>query len=265
MPAGARRTSERDALQVTARAGLVARGVVYGVIGILALELVLGSGGRTESQTGALRTTADQPFGEALLIVLAGGLACYVIWQVIKATAGVRLDEPGSLRRRISALISAGGYAVLCYAAIEILAGRGTSGGSPRPATAGVLGWPGGPILVAIAGAVVIAVGLYQAYKGLSRSFEKESDVEHMAASTRTAFGIIGVTGHVARAVTFVVIGYGLLKAALDYSARDAVGLDGALQKVAHATAGRALLGLVAAGFIAFALYSIADARYHKV
>lgn len=259
------RTSERDALQITARVGLTARGVVYGVIGILALQLALGAGGRTEDQTGALRTIAHQPFGEALLIILAAGLACYAIWQAIRAAAGIGVDESGEVRNRISALISGGGYAVLCYAAVEILAGRQASGGSPRPATAGVLGWPGGPVLVTIAGAVVIVVGLYQAYKGLSRGFEKESDVERMAPGTRTVFVAIGAVGHVARAVTFGVIGYGLLKAAFDYSAQNAVGLDGALQKLAHATAGRALLGLVAAGFIAFAVYSVADARYHKV
>jgi hypothetical protein len=67
------------------------------------------------------------------------------------------------------------------------------------------------------------------------------------------------------RAVTFALIGYGLIKAAFDYSAKSAVGLDGALQKLAHAAFGRPLLGLVALGFVAFALYSIADARYHKV
>ena len=65
--------------------------------------------------------------------------------------------------------------------------------------------------------------------------------------------------------MTFILIGYGLIKAALDYSAKSAVGLDGALQRLAHASAGPLLLALVAAGFVAFALYSIADARYHQV
>jgi hypothetical protein len=86
-----------------------------------------------------------------------------------------------------------------------------------------------------------------------------------MGQGTETAFTTLGVVGHVARAVTFMLIGYGLIKAALDYSAKSAVGLDGALQKLAHASAGPLLLGIVALGFIAFALYSVADARYHRV
>jgi hypothetical protein len=257
--------SKRDALQATARVGLVARGVVYGVIGILAFELALGLGGKTESQTGALKTIAHQAFGNVLLIVLAAGLAAYAIWRLIAGVAGTRPEEDGALQRRVAAVASGVAYAVLCYAAIKIIAGGQGSSGSPKPATAGVLGWPGGPVIVAIAGVVVIAVGVYQGYKGISRKFEEDSDVQRMASGTRTAFAAVGVTGHMARAVTFLLIGYGLIKAAFDYSAKSAVGLDGALQKLAHASLGPVLLGVVALGFIAFGLYSIADARYHRM
>ena len=258
-------TSPRDALRAGARVGLVARGVVYGVIGILAFKLALGSGGKTESQTGALRTVAHQTFGDALLIVLAIGLAAYAIWRLIAGVAGIRPNEDGALQRRVSAVASGVVYAALCYTAVKIIAGGQGSSGSPRHATAGVLGWPAGPVIVAIAGVVLIGVGAYQGYKGISRDFEEDSDVGRMSSGTRTAFAAVGVTGHVARAVIFVLIGCGLIKAAFDYSAKSAVGLDGALQKLAHASLGPVLLGAVALGFIAFALYSIADARYHKV
>ena len=258
-------TSTRDALRAGARVGLVARGVVYGVIGILAFKLALGSGGKTESQTGALKTVAHQTFGDALLIVLAIGLAAYAIWRLIAGVAGIRPNEDGALQRRVSAVASGVVYAALCYTAVKIIAGGQGSSGSPRHATAGVLGWPAGPVIVAIAGVVLIGVGAYQGYKGISRDFEEDSDVGRMSSGTRTAFAAVGVTGHVARAVIFVLIGCGLIKAAFDYSAKSAVGLDGALQKLAHASLGPVLLGAVALGFIAFALYSIADARYHKV
>lgn len=258
-------TSTRDALRAGARVGLVARGVVYGVIGILAFKLALGSGGKTESQTGALRTVAHQTFGDALLIVLAIGLAAYAIWRLIAGVAGIRPNEDGALQRRVSAVASGVVYAALCYTAVKIIAGGQGSSGSPRHATSGVLGWPAGPVIVAIAGVVIIGVGAYQGYKGISRDFEEDSDVGRMSSGTRTAFAAVGVTGHVARAVIFVLIGFGLIKAAFDYSAKSAVGLDGALQKLAHASLGPVLLGAVALGFIAFALYSIADARYHKV
>jgi hypothetical protein len=268
-PRSARRATpgKRDAKQALARAGLIARGVVYGVIGILAFKVAIGAGGRTESQTGAFQTIAHQSFGEVLLIILAIGLAGYAGWRLIQGVAASPAGEERTdeVKRRVSALGSAAGYAVLCYAAVEVIAGAQTSGGSPKHATAGILGWPGGPALVTIAGLVAIGVGLYQGYEGLARKFEDESHTEQMAEATRKAFAALGVVGHVARAVIFILVGYGLIKAAVDYSPRKAVGLDGALQQLAHASGGPLLLGMVALGFLAFALYSIADGRYHRV
>jgi hypothetical protein len=258
-------SSGREGLQALARAGLVARGLVYAVVGILSFKLAVGAGGKAASQSGALQTVAKQPFGEVLLIALAIGLGAYAIWRLIEGVAGSRPDEDGASKRRVSAIGSAIAYAALCLTAVKVIAGAHVSSGSPRPAAAGILGWPGGPVIVAIAGLVVIGIGAYQGYKGIARTFLEDSRTERMGQRIETVFTALGVVGHVARAVTFILIGYGLIKAAFDYSAKSAVGLDGALQKLAHASAGPLLLGIVALGFIAFALYSIADARYHRV
>jgi hypothetical protein len=86
-----------------------------------------------------------------------------------------------------------------------------------------------------------------------------------MSAGVRTGYTALGVFGHVARAVVFALVGYGLIKAAIDYNPQEAIGLDGALRKLAHASYGPALLAVVAAGLAGFALYSMADARYRKV
>ncbi|HEX3978361.1 MAG TPA: DUF1206 domain-containing protein [Solirubrobacteraceae bacterium] len=260
-----RGSSGREGLHALARMGLVARGLVYGVIGILAFKLAVGAGGKTTSQSGAFQTIAREPFGEVLLIALAIGLAAYAIWRLIEGVAGSRPDDDGALKRRVSAIGSAIAYAALCVTAVKIIAGAHTSSGSPKPAAAGVLGWPGGPVIVAVAGLVVVGVGAYQGYKGIARTFLEDARTDRMGQGTQTTFTALGVVGHVARAVTFLLIGYGLIKAAFDYSARSAVGLDGALQKLAHTAAGPLLLGIVALGFIAFALYSIVDARYHRV
>ena len=170
-------SSQRGALRVTAGVGLVARGVVYGLIGVLSLELAFGAGGKTESQSGALKTISNQALGDVLLIIVAVGLGCYALWRGFEGVVGIRRDEDGAIQRRISAAASAIGYAALCYTAIKIVTGGHASSGSPKPETAGVLGWPGGPVLVAIAGGVVIGVGVYQCYRGLSRGFEEDSEV----------------------------------------------------------------------------------------
>ena len=86
---GAAGGSGREGLRALARAGLVARGVVYGVIGVLALKLALGSGGKTTSQTGALQTIASEPFGEVLLVALAIGLGAYALWSPDRRRRGL--------------------------------------------------------------------------------------------------------------------------------------------------------------------------------
>jgi hypothetical protein len=86
-----------------------------------------------------------------------------------------------------------------------------------------------------------------------------------MSDAVRRGFTALGVVGHLARMTVFGLIGYGLIKAAIAYDPRDAIGLDGALQKLSRSAEGPLLLGIVAIGFVSFALYSIADARYRKV
>jgi hypothetical protein len=250
-----------------ARAGLVARGVVFGVIGVLALELATGSGGKTTNQQGALATIAGQPFGRVLLVIVAIGLAGYAFWRLVSAAVGPRDDSDDGVRDRVPALASGIVYAALCFTAMKILFdGHASSGASnPKHATAGVLGWPGGPVLVAIAGLILIGVALYQGYEGVARKFCEEARTEEMGPSVRRAYTALGVFGFLARMVVFLLAGYGVIKAALDYDPHSAIGLDGALQKLAHAAYGPALLGIVAVGLIGFALYCVADARYRRL
>lgn len=247
-----------------ARAGLVARGVVYGIIGILALKLALGDGGKATDQTGALKTISGQTFGEALLILVAIGLGGYSLWRLTRAAIGHGAEQRDSTFDRISALDSGIAYGLLCITAIQILV---SSAGpeSTKQTTGGVLDWPAGPLLVGVAGAILVGVAVYQAYKGLARKFLEDAKTGEMSETVEKAYTALGVFGHVARAVIFALIGYGLIKAAVDYNAKEAVGLDGALRELQHASYGPALLGAVAVGLAGFALYSIVDARYRKV
>ncbi len=128
-----------------------------------------------------------------------------------------------------------------------------------------MLGWPGGQWLVGIGGAVLIGIGIYQGYQGITKKFLEDSKTEQMGPELKRWITVIGVIGHLARMVVFGLIGVFLIKAAADYSSSKAVGLDGALAKIAHHSYGPLLLGVVATGLIAFALYSLSDARYRRI
>jgi hypothetical protein len=253
------------ALGWLARAGLVARGAVYLVIGVLALKLALGDGGKATNQQGALQTISHQSFGEALLVLVAIGLGGYSLWRLLRAAVGHGAEQRDSASDRVAALASGIAYGILCVTAVKILTDSGTGSGTPKEPAAGVLGWSGGTALVAGAGAILIGVAAYQAYKGIARKFLEDAKTGEMGPGVEKGYTALGVFGHVARAVVFALIGYGLIKAAVDYNPKEAIGLDGALRNLADASYGPALLGLVAAGLAGFALYSIADARYRKV
>jgi hypothetical protein len=249
-----------------ARAGLVARGVIYAIVGVLAIKLALGDGGKVTNQQGALETIAKQPFGKLLLILMAVGLAGYATWRLVRAAVGHGPEASDDTKERLDGLFSGLGYALLCVTAISILIGAGSGGsGGPGKATGGVLDWPAGQLLVGIAGLIIIGVGLQQGYKGIKRKFLEDSKTERMSEGVERSFTALGIFGHLARMVVFGLIGYFLVRAAIDYDADKAVGLDGALTRVAHASYGPLLLGIVAAGLIGFAAYSVVDARYRRV
>jgi hypothetical protein len=267
VPKAGEEIAQSPAFAWLARAGFAARGLIYGIIGILAIKLALGAGGATTNQQGALKTIAHQPFGKVMLILVAIGLGGYALWRLLRALLGHGPEDSDSTSERVAALASGIVYAGLCAVAIEILLGSGSSGGSgsTQKTTAGVFGWPAGAWLVGIAGAVLIGVGLYQGYRGLSKDFLKGSKTEQMSPRVRTWLEWIGSCGHLARMVVFGLVGLFLIKAAIDYDPNKAVGLDGTLAKIANASYGPFLLGLVAAGLIAFGVYSLSDARYRRI
>jgi hypothetical protein len=254
------------AFEWLARAGFISRGLIYGIIGILAIKLAVGSGGTTTNQQGALKTIAHQPFGKVLLTLVAIGLGGYALWRFVRAALGHGPEDTDSGFDRVAALASGIVYAALCVIAVEILLGSGSSssGNASKP-TAGVLGWPAGTWLVGLAGAVLIGIGLYQGYKGISQDFLDDSKTEQMSPLVRTWITWIGIVGYLARMVVFALVGIFLIKAAIDYDPNKAVGLDGALAKIVHASYGPVLLGVVAAGLIAFGVYSLTDARYRRI
>jgi hypothetical protein len=253
------------AFEWLSRAGFVARALVYAIIGVLALKLAFGQGGKLTNQQGALHTVAHQPFGKLLLTLVAIGLGGYSLWRFVRAAIGHGPEGADKGFDRLAAFASGIAYGGLCVLAIEILLGSGGTSASPKKATAGVFGWPGGTWIVGIAGAVMIGVALYQGYRGITKKFLDDSKVEEMSPRMREWIGRIGTVGHLARMVVFGLVGIFLIKAAVDYNPRAAVGLDGALAKIVHASYGPLLLGIVAVGLVAFALYSLSDARYRRI
>lgn len=255
-----------SAFELFARAGFVARGVVYMLIGAFAVCLALGFGGKATNQQGALETVAHQPFGHLLLTAVAAGLAGYSLWRLVRAVLG-HGPEAGrdSFIDRVAGFGSGVFYGVLAYAAVDILIAGHAAGGNVRHSSAGILGWPGGQELLGAVGAVMIVVGAFQGYRAVTAEFLDDAKTGEMGDHTQRAFSTVAVIGHLARMVVFGLVGVFLLDAAVQFDPKKAVGLGGLLGRLLQQPGGPELMGVVAAGLVAFGVYSAADARYHRL
>jgi hypothetical protein len=252
------------------RAGYLARGVVYAIVGGLAVQVALGQGGRTTDTEGALSTVAHQPFGLVLLSLLAVGLLGFAAWKLIQAWK----DPDGRAKPGKSRAVARTGYAVsallhfgLASAALRmVLGGHGSRSGNARAQawTARLMEEPGGRLWVAVVGLTIAGYGVYQLYRAAKRKFEQKLELGRLRPETRTWVCRVSALGISARGVVFLVIGGFLVQAAARESPGRARGLDGALAALARQPHGDVLLGLVAVGLLAYAVYQFTEARFRR-
>ena len=264
-----RQVENADWLNALARVGLVAKGVSFALVGILAIKLAVASGGKATSRQGALQSLAQQSFGKFLLILLALGFAAYALWRFAQTFFDKNDVGKGAkgLAKRAGYFGSGTIYAILTYSTVKIISGAAEQSQNQKAqeTTATVLSWPAGKWIVGAAGLVLIGVGLWSGYRGIEKKFLNDWMTEKMSAAAQSWGSRAGVVGLLGWMVVFALIGIFLVKAAHDYNAREAIGLDGALQKLANHSYGSWLLGIGAACLLAYAVFCLFEARYRKV
>jgi len=262
------RAGQHDWVEKAGRVGHIAKAVSYGLIAILALQVAFHQGGKTTDRQGVLREVAGKSFGTAALWALAIGFAAYAFWQFVRAVLdrnGDGTDAKGLAKRGQHVLVGAI-YTASAVAAVSLAVGSNSgTGGSEKEETARVLEWPGGQWIVGIIGVAMFVYGLANVWKAKAQKFRKDLDEGRMDPAVRTWSTRSGVIGYAARGVVFALIGFFLTKAALEYDPDEAIGIDGALRKLADQTYGTWLLGLVAAGLLAYAVFSLVQARYRRM
>lgn len=264
----AERAEDSSWLEGLARAGLAARGVLYVVVGVLALQIAFGKKGEQADKQGALAALARQPFGKVLLVAVAVGFAGYAVWRLVSAFLDTEGDgsDAGGWAKRAGDLGRGLLYGGFFVAAVRLLTGSsGDDRTKEADLTAKVLEAPAGRVAVALVGLAVIGAGLYNGYRALSRKYRKKLETGSISATARRWLTGIATAGLAARMVVFCLIGAFLVKAAVRYDPNQAVGVDGALKRLADRPYGPWLLGLVAVGLFLFGIYSFVEARYRRV
>ncbi|MFF1674983.1 DUF1206 domain-containing protein [Streptomyces sp. NPDC058256] len=264
----ARRAATGTAREGAARAGLVARGVIYLLVGVLALRIAFGDGGREADRSGALEEISSKPFGAVLLWALGTGLVGMALWRLSEALFGAVGPDGSKARKRLMSAVRCVFYGFVAYSVLSFAAGSGGSGSSDeqsRDVTAKALGMPAGQWIVGAAGAGLVAAGVWIAARAVRRKYRKHLKLGEMSPRTRRAVDTAGVAGGVARGAVFAALGAFAVRAAVDYEPDKAKGVDDTLRSFTETPMGPWLLACVAVGLALFGAFSCAMARWRKV
>jgi hypothetical protein len=259
--------------QLVARAGLVGKGLSFGIVAALALQVAFTEGGKLEDRPGMLQSIAETSHGRFLLGALAVTLGAYAFWRFAQAVLGEKLEsgEDVNVFKRIGLVGRGLLYTWLCVMATSLVLNAdepvtgGTGGGEEDRATRFVLEQPLGRYLVIAVGLGIAAAAFFNLYRALTGDFRDELKEEQMDQAERPWYIVLGVAGHLARALIFGLAGLFLLRAAWEYDAKEAIGIDGALRKLVQADYGDLVLGATAAGLMAYGLFCLVQARYREV
>jgi hypothetical protein len=256
-------------LELLERLGYAARGVLYVVMGYLAFRIATAQpGGKATDLSGSLVWLIGHPFGKLVLIVMIVGLAAYSLWGFIRAIFDPlhRGRDTKGIAARIGFLTSAFSYAAIAFFALQILAGQGSaSNDSTQKAVSSLLTTPAGGFITIILGIIAIGIGIGQFIEAYRATFAQDLKAGEMTRSERQFAIGLGRFGMAARGVTFLVIGFFLIQAGTHRNPADVKGFGGAFLFLLAQPYGHLLVGVIALGFIALGLHSLACARWIKL
>lgn len=267
--AAGRRAAHSRAMEVAARGGFVARGAIYLLIGVIALQIALGHGGQAD-RGGALGQIAAKSYGTIVLWLLVVGFAGLALWRFSEVAFGAAGPDGNEAGERLKSLARGLLYSFFFVSTLQLVTGTSSSATAngntqSRDLTARVMTHTGGRLLVGLVGVVVLVIGFLLAREGWTKEFLKRMNLGGAPTGTRSVVEKLGVFGGVARGAVIALTGVFLTIAAVRFSPSKAEGIDGSLRAFAHTPVGPFLLILVALGLVAFGLFSWCEARWRRV
>jgi hypothetical protein len=261
----ARRASDSPAAHLLARAGLTARGVIYILVGWVALLVALGQSSREADQQGALHLLAGKSYGVVSLWLLGIGFAAYALWRLSEAAFGVTGEPPGA-GPRLKSLARSVIYAGLAYLTFTVISGTDRSQSRrQQDMTATAMQHPAGRWAVGIAGLIIVICGLVLVVEGARKKFMKYLRTAQMSARMRRVVKLLGTTGTIARGLVFALAGVLVIDAAVTHKASESGGIDKALLTLRSQPFGEFLMLVAALGLVVFGVYGLCEARWRKV
>lgn len=251
-----------------ARLGYASKALIYAIVGALAILAATNRGGRITDTSGALRVVLRQPFGRALLVVLAIGLCGYALWRLLDAIADPDRHgtAPGGLVTRIGNALRGLIYGALGIEAIRLLRGlRGSNGDEAEMWTARILDLPFGAVVLAIAGAAVAVYGVSELVQSIRGTHDVNLDWSPISAELRPAIQRVMRFGVGVRGGLISTLGVFLVRAAMTHDPNEAAGSRESMLRLGGLVNGRWFLALIAAGVLAYAVDQAVHARCRRI
>jgi hypothetical protein len=249
------------------RLGYAAKGIIYLLIGILAVRLVLGDGGRVTDASGVLRTLLQQPFGLLLLASLAVGILAYAGWQIAEGLWDTRRrgsNARGWMNRSLT-IIKGVVYGAIGWEAIQIVLGIGGRSADADDYARQAMRVPFGNLFFGLIGIGVAIYGVTQIRMAWQARFDDDLDQNRLRREGAGWILPIGRAGIGARGVILVLTGLALARAGFDRSPSKAGGVADSLWTLFSQPFGSWLLAAVAAGLACFGLFQLLHARYARL
>ena len=264
-----RRAANSRALEVTARAGFLARGAIYVLIGLIAIQIAVGRGGQAD-RGGALAQIAAKSYGALVLWLLVVGFAGLALWRFSEALFGAHGPGGHETGERVKSAARAVMYAFFAVSTAQLVTGASASAtqngnSQSQTLTARVMAYSGGRILVGLLGVAVVVIGVLLAREGWTKQFLKVMNLAGSPTGTRTLVTRLGTVGGVARGIVITLAGIFFVVAAGQFTPSNAQGIDGTLRAFAQTPLGPLLLVPVGLGLVAFGLFSWCEARWRRV
>jgi hypothetical protein len=244
------------------RIGYAAKGIIYFLIGILALRVAFGDGGRLTDQNGVLHTIVRQPFGMILLSAIGVGLLAYSGWEIVRAL----LERSGrAWAGRALSIIKAFVYGAIGFHAMRLVLGTSARANDPDDLARTTMRLPLGEIVLALIGVGVAVYGVVQIMHAWNAEFDDDLDQYRLRRDgARWVLGI-GRAGTGARGVILVLMGAAFVRAGVSRRPAAAQGIPDAMATVFSQQYGSLLLAAVAAGVICYGIFQLLHARYARL
>jgi hypothetical protein len=265
----AKRAAGNPVYKLAARAGYVARGVLYAYMGYAALRISQTGAVRRADQQASLLVISGFPLGRFILFGGILAIGAYSVWGFVRAIYDPlrRGKDPVGIATRLGYAWSGLSYAALLFFAIGLVANGSSEGGTEttQQLAQRLLAAPAGVLLTEIVGLIGVAGGIGQFLEAYRAPFKKDEKREEMSEAERKISDALGRIGFIARGVVFSLMGWFIFLAARLHDPQQAKGFTGTFAYLLAQPYGRSLLALVALSFIGLGLHSVVLARYIRL